>query len=50
VPLDSTQNPFLWWSKHERPFPTLACLAKAILNIHVNQIEMERVFSIAYPY
>jgi hypothetical protein len=47
VPLDSAQNPFLWWLKHKGRFPTLAYLARANLNIHGNQIEIEKVFSIA---
>jgi hypothetical protein len=47
VPLDSTQNPFLWWSKHKGQLPTLVYVARTISNIHGNQVEIERVFSIA---
>jgi len=40
------ENPLLWWSKHERQFPTVAYLTRA-LGILGSQIEAKKVFSSA---
>jgi hypothetical protein len=41
VPLEEAKDPFLWWSKHERQFPTFEYLDRMILCILVSQIEMK---------
>ncbi len=47
MPLAEAEDLFLWWSKHEKQFPTFAYLARAIISILGRQIIIERVFSIA---
>jgi len=47
VHLEEVGDLLLWWSKHERKFPTIAYLARVILDIPSSQIEIERVFPIA---
>jgi hypothetical protein len=46
VPLEEAKDTFHWWSKHEGQFMIVDYLARAILNIFGNQIEIERVFLI----
>jgi len=45
VPLEEAKDTFLWWSKHEGQFMIVEYLARAILDIFGNPIEIERVFS-----
>lgn len=37
---------YIWWSKHERQFPTIVYLTKANLSIYGSHIETKKMFSI----
>ena len=39
--------PLLWWKEHESRYQTVAFVARHFLGIPCNQIECERIFSIA---
>ncbi len=45
--MEKVEDPLLWWSKHEGQFSTFSKLAKVILSILGNEIEIEIVLSIA---
>jgi hypothetical protein len=48
--LEEAQDPFLWWSKHEGEIPIVAKLAKMILGIPSNQIEIKNILNCRYSH
>ena len=45
LPIASSENPLIWWSKHHEQFPRLAKLAKAYLAIPATSVPSEQSFS-----
>ena len=44
---DQDNDPLVWWKEHEKQFPNIAILAKALLAIPATSASSERVFSVA---
>ena len=45
--IDGNFQPLAWWKEHQVKFPIVSFLARQIIEIQGNQIEMERISSVA---